>query len=118
MRKRVQVELITDTRILRKRVAKPGFCKGSPNAVCLTVVQCKVATLTLNHPLYVGFSVLELSKLHMYDFHYNHMRVKYPGPGQTWLLFTDTDSLAYAVQIDYIYRDMAEDAVSRYDFSE
>ena len=41
----------------------------------------------------------------------------YPGPGQLRLLFTDTDSMAHAVQTD-IYRDMAEDAVSRYDFSE
>ena len=46
------------------------------------------------------------------------MRVKYPGPGQLRLLFMDTDSLAYAVQRDDIYIDMAEDAVSRYDFSE
>ena len=97
LRKRVQVELITDARILRKRVAKSGFCKGNPITDCLTVVQCKVATLTLNRPIYVGFSVLELSKLHMYDVHY--MCVKYPGPGQLRLLFTDTDSLAYAVEI-------------------
>ena len=34
------------------------------------------------------------------------------------LLFTDTDSLAYAVQTDDIYKDMADDAKSRYDFSE
>ena len=66
----------TDARILRKRVAKPGFCKGSPITDCSTVVQYKIATLTVNRPIYVGFSVLELSKLHMYDFHYNHMRVK------------------------------------------
>ena len=33
------------------------------------------------------------------------------------LLFTDTDSLAYAVQTDDIYRDMVDDAASQYDFS-
>ena len=38
LRKRVQVELITDARILRKRVAKSGFCKGNPITDCLTVV--------------------------------------------------------------------------------
>ena len=43
-RKRVQVELIADVCILRKRVVKPGFCKGNPITDCLTVVQCKVAT--------------------------------------------------------------------------
>ena len=75
-------------------------------------------TLTLNRPIYVGFTVLELSKLHMYDFHYNHMKVKYPHANQLQLLFPDTDSLAYAVQTDDIYKDMATDAVDQYDFSE
>ena len=115
---RVIVGLITDARILRKWVAKPNFYRGNLITDCLTVVQCKVATLTLNRPIYVGFSVLELSKLHMYNFHYNHMCVKYLRARQLRLLFTDTDSLAYAVQTDDIYRDMVADAASRYDFSE
>ena len=62
--------------------------------------------------------MLELLKLHMYDFHYNHMKVKYPCANQLRLLFTDTDSLAYAVQTDNIYKDMANDAADWYDCSE
>ena len=62
--------------------------------------------------------MLELSKLHMYDFHYNHMKAKYPHANQLRLLFTDIDILAYAVQTNDIYRDMATDAADRYDFSE
>ena len=58
LRKRVNVDLVTDASVLRKRAAKPSFCR-----FCLTVVQCKVQTLTLNRPIYVGFVVLELSKL-------------------------------------------------------
>ena len=54
----------------------------------------------------------------MYDFHYNHMKVNYPHANQLRLLFTYTDSLAYAVQTDYIYMDMAVDAADRYYFSE
>ena len=54
----------------------------------------------------------------MYDFHYNRMCVKYPHADQLWLLFTDTDSLAYAVQTNNIYRDMVDDATRWYDFSE
>ena len=66
----------------------------------------------------MGFSLLELSKLHMYDFHYNHICVKYPCANQLRLLFMDMDKLAYAVQTDDIYRDAVDDAVNRYDFSE
>ena len=75
LRKCVQVELITDAGILRKRIAKPNFCRGNPITDCLTGIQCTVATLTLNRPIYVCFSVLDLSKLHKWNFHYNHMCV-------------------------------------------
>ena len=64
-RKRVQVELVTDARLLRKRVANRIFAGARQLQI---VVQTTVATLTLNRPIYVGFTVLELSKLHMYDF--------------------------------------------------
>ena len=72
----------------------------------------------LNRPIYIGFTALELSKLHMCDFHYNHMKVKYPHANQLRLLFADTDNLAYDVQTNDIYKDMATDAAGRYDFSE
>ena len=118
LRKRVQVDVITDAATLRKRVAKPSFYCRMPITDDLAVIQCKVQTLTLNRPIYVGFPVLELSKLHMYSFHYEHMKAKYPHADQLKLLFTDKDSLAYAVKTDNIYKDMVVDASERYDFSE
>ena len=62
--------------------------------------------------------MLQLSNLHVYDFHYNDMKVTYHHDNQLRLMFTDTDSLAYAVQTDGIYKDMATDAADRYDFIE
>ena len=45
------------------------------------------------------------------------MKMKYPGADQLRLLFTDTDSLAYAVKTENIYKDMADDAATKYEFS-
>ena len=45
--------------------------------------------LTLNKPIYVGYSFLELSKWLMYDFHYSFIKKHF----DIELLFTDTDSL-------------------------
>ena len=69
IRKHVNVELITNAKILKKRVAKPAFSRGDIITEDLTIIQSKITTLKLNRPVYVGFIVLELSKLHMYSFH-------------------------------------------------
>ena len=103
LRNRVSVELITYAHILR--VAKLNFYRGNPISDCLTVVQCRVATLTSSH-LNGLFSAPVVETC----------CVKYPCANQLQLLCTD--SLAYAVQTDDIYRHMADDASSQYDFSQ
>ena len=78
---RVNVEIITDDTLLQKRVAKPSFA-----VECLLVITSQssnpIQTLTRNRPIFVGFTVLELSKVHTYDFHNNHMIAKYPHANQ------------------------------------
>ena len=53
----------------------------------------------LNKPIYVGFTVLDLSKWKMYDFHYNFIKKNFNAE----LLFTDTDSLAYEIKSENVY---------------
>ena len=57
--------------------------------------------LILNKPIYVGFTVLELSKWLMYDFHYNFIKKNFNAK----LLFTDTDSLAYEIKSENVYEE-------------
>ena len=53
----------------------------------------------------VGMCILDLSKVLMYDFHYNTMIKKYKDKCK--LLFTDTDSLCYHVKTEDLYEDLA-----------
>ena len=50
--------------------------------------------LTLNKPIYVGLTVLELSKWLMYDFHYSFIKKHFHAE----LLFTDTECLTYDIK--------------------
>ena len=54
------------------------------------------SVLTLNKAIYVGFTVLELSKWLMYGFHYNFIKKHFDAE----LLFTDTNSLTYEIKSD------------------
>ena len=62
----------------------------------------------LNHPVYVGIIILDLSKHLMYDFYYNHLKTQYGARCQ--LLYTDTDSLLMEIQNSDVYKDIATHA--------
>ena len=55
----------------------------------------------------MGFTILDVSKTLMYDFHYNYIKKKYGQCAQ--LLFTDSDSLCYNISTENIYEDMTRD---------
>ena len=72
----------------------------------------------LNKPVQVGMAILDLSKVCMYDFHYNVMMRKY-GHERCRLLLTDTDSLVYHITTPDLNADLAgPDLNPHFDFSE
>ena len=75
----------------------------------------KIEILYPNRPIYVGFSIVDMSKTLMYEFHYNHIKNIY-GSSAT-LLFTDTYSLAYVIRTNKIYEDMMH-SLDLYDTSD
>ena len=114
LRNRVNVEVLTNRELALKRVCKPSHKRSYTIHENLVVMQTSTTNLELNKPIYVGFSVLELSKLHMYRFHYENMIPLYPN--RLNLCFTDTDSLLYEIETSDIYKDMLDNK-SDYDFS-
>ena len=71
--------------------------------------------LEFNKPIYVGFSILDLSKYLMYKFHYDVMKPIYKD--KIRLCYQDTDSLIYEIETEDIYKDMGK-IKGHFDFSD
>ena len=89
LRKRKNIKIIADETKLEKEIAKPQFYAAKIYD-SFVAIQHHKTSLVLDRPVYAGFSILELSKTIMYEFHYDYFLHKYPDAS---LLFTDTDSL-------------------------
>ena len=74
LRKRVDVKLVTDEKKLDKLTLKPTYVSGKIFNENLIAVHKVKETLTLSNPAYVGMCILDLSKMLMYDFHYNYIK--------------------------------------------
>ena len=110
LRKRVNVKLVrvNEEDKLRRLIASPAFARANIFDDDLAAIQLHKSRLVLNRPVYVGMSVLDLSKHLMYDFYYNRMKGQYGDRCQ--LLYTDTDSLLLEIQTEDVYQDMADHA--------
>ena len=110
LRKRVDVKLVRadeDDR-LRRLIASPSYARANIFDNDLAAIQMHKSRLLLNRPVYVGMSVLDLSKHLMYDFYYNELKKQYGEHCQ--LLYTDTDSLLLEIQTEDVYKDMGANA--------
>lgn len=69
-------------------------------------VELNRASVKLNKPIYIGMTVLDLSKHTMYDFYYNHLKSLYGEKVQ--LQMTDTDSFLFYCETNDLFKDMFE----------
>ena len=56
---------------------------------------------------YIGMCILELSKVLMYEFHYDYIKNKYDNKSK--LLFADTDSLMHEIKNEDVYEGFSSD---------
>ena len=116
IRKHRNIKLVTNQEAYLKAVMKPNFKSGvrfGPNLMGCEIGKIKVV---MNKPVYLGQATLDLSKIVMYEFHYDYLKRKYNDDKLT-LCYMDTDSLIYSIETDDFYKDMAEDVKDRFDTS-
>lgn len=86
LRKRLIVQLVNNQSKVRKLTSKPSFHAFRIFNEDLVAVHMLKQRFYLNRPIYVGFTILDVSKTLMYDFHYNYIKKKF-GPKAQLLFF-------------------------------
>ena len=76
----------------------------------LAIIEMRKVEVKINKPIYLGLSILELSKITMYEFWYDYVKVKYEDRSR--LYYMDTD-----VRTKDFYKDISEDVKDRFDSS-
>lgn len=123
-RKQVDIRLVTSWRDTCNKtnrlvgaenlICKPNFKSISIFSENFVAIQLAKEKILLDRPIYIGFSVLEYAKQHLYQFHYNVIKHKYNDKAQ--LCYTDTDSLLYFIRTDDFYNDLRKN-INFYDTS-
>ena len=108
LRNRVDIRIVRseEEQKIRKLVANPLYARHNIFANNLVGLGMYKSRLYLNKPVYTGMTILENSKLLMYDYCYEGLKKQYGDKGE--LLYTDTDSFLLEIETEDVYKDMEE----------
>ena len=117
IRNRVDIKLVANDSQARKLISKPSFDIDRRKIFCddLAAIHMHRTKLLFDKPVYLGMSILDISKTLMYDFHYGYIKEKYNDKAR--LLFTDTYSLMYEIERDDSYKGISGDVLTSFDTS-
>ena len=115
MRKHRDIKLVTTDKKRSKLVSEPNYHTINLVSEDLSIIEMKKTKVKMNKPIYLGLSILEISKTLMYEFWYNYMKPKYND--NVKLCYMDTDSFIMNIKTNYFYEDIASDVENRFDTS-
>ena len=115
LRNRVDVKLVSTKKMAMKLIAKSNYKSHTIFSEDLVAIHMEKTSQVFNKPIYLGMTILDLSKTLMYNFHYEYIKKKYNH--NATLLMTDTDSLCYEIKTNDFYKDISGDVYKEFDTS-
>ena len=110
------IKLVNNEVDYLRAIMRPNFKSGMLLGTDLMACEMGKIKVVMNKPVYLGQAILDLSKIIMYEFHYNYMKCKYTDDTLK-LCYMDTHSFIYSIETDDFYKDIAKDVESRFDTS-
>ena len=96
-------------------VSKPNYHTMNYISEDLSIIEMKRMKVKMNKPIYLGLSILDISKILMYELWYDYMKPKYND--KVKLCYMDTDSFVMNIKTSDFYKDIANDVDKRLDTS-
>ena len=115
IRKHRDIKLVTTDKKRSKLVSEPNYHTINLISEDLSVIEMKKTKVKMNKPIYLGLSILEISKILIYEFCYDYMKPKYGN--KVKLCYMDTDSFIMNIKTNDFYEDIANDVENRFDTS-
>ena len=109
------IKLVTTDKKRSKLVSEPNYHTINLMSEDLSIIEMKKTKVKMNKPIYLGLSILEISKILMYEFWYDFMKPKYND--NVRLCYMDTDSFVMHIKTYDFYKDIASDAENRFETS-
>ena len=115
IRKHRDIKLVTPDKKRSKLVSEPNYHTINLISEDLSITGMKKTKVKMNKPIYIGLSILEISKILMYEFFYDYMKTKYDNDVK--LCYMDMDSFIMDIKTNDFYKDIANDVENRFDTS-
>ena len=109
------IKLVTTDKRKNQLVSEPNYHTIKWSSEDILAIEMKKTTVKLNKPVYLGLSILEISKTLMHGFWYDYIKPKYQNNAK--LCYMDTDSFITHIKTEDFYKDIADDIKNRYDTS-
>ena len=109
------IKLVTTDKRRNRLVSEPNYHTTIWFAENLLAIEMKKTNIKMNKPINLGLSILEISKILMYEFWYDYMKAKYGD--NVKVCYMDTDSFIMHIKTEDFYKDIADDVEKRFDTS-
>ena len=104
IRKHRDIKLVTTDKKRSKLASEPNYHTINLISEDLSTIEMKKTKVKMNQPIYLGLSILEFSKIVMYEFWYDYMKPKYGNDVK--LCYMDTNSFIMNIKTKDFYEDI------------
>ena len=113
VRKHSDIKLVKTDHKRNNLESEPNYDTMKLISENLSIIEMKKVKVKMNKPIYLGLSILEISKIIMHEFWYDYMKKIYGD--MVKLCYMDTDSLIMNTKTKDFYKDIAQNVEERFD---